>query len=210
MKILHLSHTPPVGAPGCICCVLNMYVGVESRWAALDAEAGAYGKMAFDLDLRWDRDQDEILALADGCDVLHLHNYLGLDSREFAPLDFRALWEDSKPMVRHFHSTPDLIARFTKQPGQSVLDCPIPKLVIAQYPERFFPNAKLVPNIVLPEASDAAAETPAPSTIRIGYAPSRFNSARASRMTVMDRRTQQAVADMIGRNDFSAIVAGLR
>lgn len=76
-----------------------------------------------------------------------------------------------------------------------MLDCPI---------------LKLVPNIVCPEAIDAAAETSAPSTIRIGYAPSRFNSARASRMTVMDRRTQQAVVDLIGRNDFPAIVAGLR
>jgi len=282
MKILHLSHTPLVGAPGRICRALNMHAGVEARWAVLDAEAGAYGKMAFDLDLRWDRDQDEILALAEGCDVLHLHNYLGLDSREFVPLDFRALWEHGKPMVRHFHSTPDLIARFTKQSEQSVLDCPIPKLVIAQYPERFFPNAKLVPNIVFPEASGAAAETPVPSTIRIGYAPSRFNSARVSRwdtkgypetrkmlrvleravrargarveidvieqvshhecmtrkarcqvvvddlatgsyhlntleslaqgvacVTFMDRRTQQAVAELIGRNDFPAIVAGL-
>jgi hypothetical protein len=209
VKILHLSHTPLVGAPGRICRALNMHAGVESRWAVLDAEAGAYGKMTFDLDLRWDRDRDEILVLAERCEVLHLPNYLGLDSREFAPLDFRALWEHGKSMVRHFHSTPDLIARFTKQPEQSVLDCSIPKLVIAQYPERFFPNAKLVPNIVLPEASDAAAEMPAPSTIRIGYARSRFNSARAPRMTFMDRRTQQAVADLIGRNDFPAIVAGL-
>lgn len=259
-----------------------MHAGVESRWAVLDADAGAYGKMAFDLDLRWDRNRDEILALAEGCDVLHLHNYLGLDSREFAPLDFRALWAHGKPIVRHFHSSLDLIARFTKQPEQAVLDCPIPKLVIAQYQERFFPNAKLVPNIVFPEASDAAAETPVRSTIRIGYAPSRFNSARASRwdtkgypetrkmlralergvrarearvefdvieqvphhecmarkarcqvliddlatgsyhlntleslaqgcacMTFMDRRTLQAVADLTGRNDFPAIVAGL-
>lgn len=282
MNILHISHTPLVGAPGRICRALNMHAGVQSRWAVLDAEAGAYGKMAFDLDLRWDRDRNEILALADSCDVLHLHNYLGLDSLEFAPLDFRALWAHGKPMVRHFHSTPELIARFNKQPEQAVLDCPIPKLVIAQYPERFFPNAKLVPNIVLPDASDAAAIRTATSTIRIGYAPSRFNSARVSRwdtkgypetrkmlkslernaracgarveidvieqvshlecmarkarcqvviddlatgsyhlntleslaqgaacVTFMDRRTQQAVADLIGRSDFPAIVVGL-
>lgn len=278
MLSLHLSHTPLVGAPGRICKALNLHPGVVSRWAVLDAETGAYDKMAFNLDMRWDRDRDEILALAERCDVLHLHNYLGLESREFVPLDFLALWLQGKPMVRHFHSNLDLIARFTQRSGQAVLDCPIPKLVLAQYQERFFPNAKLVPNIVFPEEQLASRDQP----VRIGYAPSRFNSARTSRwdtkgypetlkvlravekytrkkgtrveidvieqvshqkcmerkarchivvddlatgsyhlntleslaqssacLTFMDRRTQQAVADLTGRNDFPAISAGL-
>lgn len=259
-----------------------MHAGVESRWAVLDPEVGAYGKMAFDLDLRWDRDRDEILSLAARSDVLHLHNYIGLDNQDFAPLDFRQLWDQGKPMVRHFHSTPDLIARFAKQSEQAVLDCQIPKLVIAQYPERFFANAKLVPNIVFPEALVDEEEGATVDAVRIGYAPSRFNSARASRwdtkgypetikvlkalaraarargvrveidvieqvshhecmarkarchvviddlatgsyhlntleslaqgsacLTFMDRRTQQAVTDLIGRNDFPAVVVGL-
>ena len=32
--------------------------------------------------------------------------------------------------------------------SKDVIDYPLPKVVIAQYPERFFPNAKVVPNIV--------------------------------------------------------------
>lgn len=282
MRILHLSHTPLVGAPGRVCRALNMHAGIESRWAVLNAEAGVYGKMGFDLDLRWDHNTEEILALAASCDVLHLHNYLGLESREFAPLDFRALWEQGKPMVRQFHSNPGLIARFTGQDEHAVQECPIPKLVIAQYHERYFPKAMLVPNIVFPEAQTAATEGGTPHAIRIGYAPSRFNSARKSRwdtkgypetirllkfvakavraqgaqveidvieevphhecmarkarchvvidelvtgsyhlntleslaqgkacLTYMDRRTQQAVSDLTGRNDFPAVIVGL-
>lgn len=180
MLVLHLSLTPLVGAPIRICQALRLR-GIDARCAVLSAEVGDYAKHAFDQDLVWSSNREEIIDIAGRCDVLHLHNFIGLDSREFAPLDFRKLWDQGRPMVRHFHSTPDLIGRFLKQPESAVLECPIPKLVIAQYPERFFPAARLVPNIVLPETPAISHDRSAPAAIRVGYAPSRFNSARSSR-----------------------------
>ena len=181
MKILHLSHTPLVGAPGRICRALNLHDGVQARWVVSRPEVGVYDKMIFDLDLRWDRDRDEVLAFAEQCDVLHLHNFLDLDSQEFAPLDLRKCWAQGRAIVRHFHSTTDHVARFMKLPERAIIDCPIPKLVIAQYPERFFRRARLVPNFVGYTPSDAEGPPIRDGRIRIGFAPSRFNAARSSR-----------------------------
>ena len=149
MQILHLALTPLVGAPMRICPALEMHEGVSSRFAVLDASIGAYDRMVFDLDLQWVRDRDEIVDLARTADVIHLHNFLDLDSPQFAPINLRKLWNDGRPMVRHFHSTPDAVGSFMSTTAKSVLDCPIPKLVIAQFHARYYPNAKLVPNIVL-------------------------------------------------------------
>ena len=178
MLVLHLSTTPQVGAPGEICRALRLCADVQARWAVLQTDVGAYGRMAFELDLLWESDREEIIDLAERCDVLHLHNFLDLNSTAFDPIDIRQRWDRGGAIVRHFHSTPALIAKVMKLDEQAVHDCPIPKLAIAQYPERFIPKARLVPNIVnLPT-------TPVPRAtgqIRIGYAPSRFNSARSSR-----------------------------
>lgn len=179
MKVLHLSHTPLVGAPGRVCKALALHPGVSARWAVLDAGGGAYQTLNFDLDLCWATDREEIIDLAGEADVIHLHNYLDLKSTAFAPVDFNRLWRSGKAIVRQFHSTPDLIARFLRVGVQAVLDCPLPKLVIAQYPERFFPNALLVPNIPLVEQKNCGASGSA--AVRVGYAPSRFNSARSAR-----------------------------
>lgn len=176
MRVLHLSHTPLVGAPGRICAALNGLGGIEARWAVLHAEN--YGGLSFPLDWRWDTDREAILAFAAQADVLHLHNYIDLACTDFEPLDFAALWAAGKPMVRHFHSTPALVARYMGRTEADIHACPIPKIVIAQYPERFLPEARVVPNIVdIPPARQLHAHAP----LRIGYAPSNFRSGRISR-----------------------------
>ena len=180
MHILHLALTPLVGAPMRICRALTLHEGVSARFAVLDATAGAYDRMVFDLDLQWARDRDEIVELARTADVIHLHNFLDLDSQQFNPIEIRKLWNDGRPMVRHFHSTPDNVAGYMGTTSQAVIDCPIPKLVIPQYPARFFPTAKIVPNIILDEELTRI-NGPRDGTLRIGYAPTRFNSGRASR-----------------------------
>lgn len=175
LKVLHLSHTPLVGAPGRICEALRT-LGCDARWGVLKAEN--YGGLSFELDWQWDDHKDEIIGFAAQADVIHLHNYIDLACPDFSPLDFRALHAAGRPMVRHFHSTPQLVARYMGRAEEEVLACPIPKLVIAQYPERFFPNARVVPNIVadVPDRADRSGRP-----LRVGYAPSNFRSARASR-----------------------------
>jgi hypothetical protein len=179
LKVLHLSTTPLVGAPGNLCRALNESGMAQARWAVLEDDVGAYGTMAYPLDLRWQHDRDQILALARECDLLHLHNFIDLGSRAFAPLDFGALWTAGKPMVRQFHSQPGWIARLMGQTEAQVQACPIPKLVIAQFQERYYPTARSVRNLcfVPPRAPCEAGRR----ALRVGYAPSRFNSAHSAR-----------------------------
>ncbi len=175
LKILHLSHTPLVGAPGRICESLRA-LGCDARWAVLNAEN--YGGLSFDLDWLWATNKDEIVAFALQADIIHLHNYIDLKCSDFAPLDFRVLHAAGRPMVRHFHSNPRLVARYMGLSEKDVIDCPIPKLVIAQYQERYFPNARVVPNIVA-DIADRPCRSGLP--LRVGYAPSNFRPARTSR-----------------------------
>ena len=180
MQILHFALTPLVGAPMRICRALGLHEGIRSRFAVLDTSIGAYDRMVFETDLQWSKHRDEIIALAHTADVIHLHNFLDLDSRQFLPLDFRKFWNDGRPMVRHFHSTPESIAGFMRISAKEVIDCKIPSLVIPQYPARFFPAAKIVPNIILDGELSLVTDERRP-VLRLAYAPTRFNSGRASR-----------------------------
>jgi hypothetical protein len=58
-----------------------------------------------------------------------------------------------------------------KVPLERVLQCPIPKLVIPHYPERFLPTARVVPNI-LPDADPAYAPTDDEARWDVVYTPS--------------------------------------
>ncbi|MBP6898910.1 MAG: hypothetical protein KBC73_02415 [Burkholderiaceae bacterium] len=177
MLVVHLTHTPLAGAPIRICQALQLHPGIESRVCVLNA--AAFGSRTFDEDLVWQRDKDEVIDLVQRCDVLHLHNYIDLDSQEFAPIDFRRLWQQGKPMVRQFHAGPALVARFMGRSEAQVLDCPIPKLVCGQWQERCYPNARPVPLIVFPP--EPAPRPSARDGVRISYAPSLFRPARAER-----------------------------
>ncbi|MCC9596346.1 MULTISPECIES: hypothetical protein [unclassified Rubrivivax] len=203
MLVVHLSLTPLVGAPGSICRALNTVPGVQARWAVLDTQGGAYDKMAFEMDLQWALHREEILDLVGRCDLLHLHNFIDLDCQAFAPIDFRALWARGLPMVRHFHSNPELVARAMGQTVQQVLGCPIPKLVIGQYPERYYPDAQPVPNMVFVPPREPV---PTDAPLRIGYAPSRFTPARSSRW---DTKGYPETVKLLARLGRSARQQGL-
>ncbi len=183
LKVVHLSTTPLVGAPGNLCRALNDHGQVQARWVCLRSDVGLYQQMPFATDLCWQRQREEALHAIEQADVLHLHNFIDLDSADFQPVDFRRRWQQGQPMVRQFHSQPALVAQGTGRTVAQVHACPIPKLVIPQYPERHFATARLVPNMVyVPPRPPAAAPAGAPrGALRIGYAPSRFNSAHSSR-----------------------------
>lgn len=102
----------------------------------------------YEHDVVFDEDPKTAAALAESADIIHLHNYLDCDSREFAPIDFRALRSRGVPVLRHFHSLPGLVAERMGVPVERVLEDDLPSVVIAQYPERFFPRSMVVPNFV--------------------------------------------------------------
>ena len=91
MLILHFCLTPLAAAPYRICQALNMLEGVTARSIVLDAQG--YSKLSFPSDLIWSEHKAEILTLLEKADLLHLHNFVGLDCDKFTPIDFQALWD---------------------------------------------------------------------------------------------------------------------
>lgn len=198
MRVVHLSTTPLVGAPGSVSRALNEAPGVQSRWCVLDPNAGAYGKLSFDLDLVWERDRDLVIELVEQADIVHLHNFIGLGYTGFEPLNFQRMWDCRKPLVRQFHSTPQFIAQTSRMPLADLLACPIPRLVIAQHPERYLSSAFVVPN--LPNVVSAPARKRGRGgPIRIGFAPSRFNSGVDSRWDTKGYPETVEMLDRLGR-----------
>ena len=142
MKIVHFSKTPLAGAPIRLVEALQRYTKYDVHLVDLK---------------RWDRydhdvihgdDPERTFELARTADIIHLHNYLGYESREFHPVDFDALRKDGKVFIRQFHSHPDLVARGMQIEVSNLLASTMPALVIAQFQERFYPNARVVPNII--------------------------------------------------------------
>jgi hypothetical protein len=185
-----------------ICRALALHDGVTARFAVLGATGGIYEQMHFDLDLQWARDQEEIVELARTADVLHLHNSIGLESRQFEPIDFKTLWMAGKPMVRQFHSAPESIAVHMKTTTSALYDCPIPKLVIAQFQARYYPRAKIVPNIVSGAEMRLPGE-PRKGSLRVGYAPTRFNSGRSARWDTKGYRETMKMLQRVMRKAAS-------
>ena len=179
MKILHFSKTPLAGSPIRICKALSLVDGVSARFVVLNEEG--YGKHSFEHDLIWQRDKEKVLKLTEEADVLHLHNYINLDTKEFSPINFSDYWKNGKAMVRQFHSTDQLISRMSGETPEEIQSCPIPKLVISQYPERFYPTAKLVPNIVFDNIRYDTHKKRDDNKIRICYSPSNFRPSRSTR-----------------------------
>jgi hypothetical protein len=142
VKVVHFSKTPLAGAPIRLVKALQRYTNYDVHLVDLE---------------RWDRydhdvvhgdDPERTLELARTADIIHLHNYLDYQSREFDPVDFDSLRQEGKALIRQFHSHPELVAEAMQMGVSDLLSSPIPSLVIAQFQERFYPNARVVPNII--------------------------------------------------------------
>ncbi len=142
MNILHFSKTPLAGAPIRLVKALQKHTDYQARLVDLER----WG--IFDHDVIHVENPDEVRVLAEQADIIHLHNYLDFHSKEFYPVDFTLLQRQGKFFVRHFHSTSMLVAATMGISVAELLASPIPAIVIAQYPERFFPKAQVVPNII--------------------------------------------------------------
>ena len=174
MRVLHFSITPLAGMPIRLVQALRRHAGVDARLADLK-RFGLY-----DHDLVFQESPGEILELAWAADIIHLHNYLDLSSRAFGRVDFGELARAGKRVVRQFHSSPDLVAGVMGISAEDLLAQDIPCLAIAQYPERLYPKAMVVPNFV-PE--NEASYLPSSTVPRwdIFYSPTKDMSAWADR-----------------------------
>jgi hypothetical protein len=142
VRIVHFSTTRLAGAP--IRLVRALQAHTEHEVRLVDSER--WGQ--FEHDIVFEESPEEAAELAAQADVIHLHNYLDYSSRDFAPVDFEALRRQDKFFIRQFHSTPQTIATHKRIPVEEVLACEIPSLVIPHCAERYYPRARVVPNIV--------------------------------------------------------------
>lgn len=144
MKIIHFSITPLAGAPLRLVNAIN----ASDRHEARLIDVRHYGAEDFGHDVIFSEEKEIAVELALQADIIHLHNYLHYDSEQFSPIDFRALKQKGKLFIRQFHSDPDLVARIMGVTPTELLAQDIPALVVAQFQERKYPDAMVVPNLV--------------------------------------------------------------
>lgn len=142
VNVVQFSLTPLAGAPIRIANAVNKLEGFSVRHVDL------IKSRAYPSDLVFSKDSEEVLELCESADIIHLYNYANLYTKEFTGVDFKALRKRGKVVFQHFQSTPMAVASYLGWNVEDVLNHPLPKVVIAQYPERFFPDARVVPNII--------------------------------------------------------------
>ncbi|MBT0664542.1 hypothetical protein KI809_09550 [Geobacter pelophilus] len=174
MKALHLALTPLAGSPIRIVNALNRHTGISARLVVLNPVA--YGTRVFENDLTWIPNDEDILALIETADILHFHHWMDLADNPFH-FDFGRMVARGAKVVRHFHSTANFIANNNKEILDQIKDDPFPKIVIAQHQERYYPHARLVPNIVPLSAEEYTPLTRKPAEPSIFFAPSSPRSA---------------------------------
>lgn len=147
MKIVHFSTTALAGMPLRLVRALQKHTKHEVHLIDLKDDYKR-GNFYFGCDVAFNTQKELAIELANSADIIHLHNYLDFDSKCFAPINFRELQKKGTLFVRQFHSTPALVSGKLNLSVQQLLSQNIPALVIAQYPERYYPQARVVPNFV--------------------------------------------------------------
>ncbi len=143
MKVVHLSNTPVAGSPGNIVSALNRLTEVRARHIVFNA--AAYRTRTFAVDIDWQTQQQQAIDAIADADVIHIHQFFSLDDTFGA--GFAARLRDKK-IIRQYHSAPDLWANGDARLIERIVREDVPQLVIAQGPERYYPFARVVPNVV--------------------------------------------------------------
>lgn len=191
MRIVHFSNNSLAGVVLHLVRAINERTGHSAR--LVDARRYTPEELGwFEHDLVFADAPDQVAELAEQADVIHLHNFLDLDSRDFAPLDFRALAARGKAVVRQFHSLPSLVAQRMGRAESEVLDDPLPSLVIGHYPERFYPRARVVPNL-LPIRDPGYAPAGAGILWDLVFSPSKPHSAWENRWNTKGKPETEAL-----------------
>src|SRR5438105_5292411 len=120
MLIVHFSATRLSGMPLRLVRALQEHTPHEARLVDL-ARREQFGH-----DLVHGESVDDVVELCERADVIHLHNYLDYDSKQFAPVDFEALHRKGKRFVRHFNSSPETVAAHLGTTVERVLSSPMP------------------------------------------------------------------------------------
>lgn len=211
LRVVMFSKTPLAGAPIRIAQALRRHTELDVRLVDLRR----WG--IFEHDHVHEEDPERTLELAQQADILHLFNYLDAASADFRPVDFGRLAAGGKRLVRMFGSTPMFVAAMMGISLEDVLRDPIPKLVIAQHPERYLPSARVVPNIV-PQDDETYLPADAPlESAGVVFCPTRREGAwearwdtkgmpeTAAMLAKLKRRTGLAFRTVHGRSLIEAM-----
>ena len=205
LRVVHFSTTPLAGMPLRLVAALRRHGGLDAR--LVDSQRfGLFGQ-----DVVFAEEPETAVALAEQADIIHLHNYLGLESTAFSPIDFAVLARRGAAVVRQFHSTPQLVAGVMGISPSALLADPLPSLVIAQYPERLYPRAMVVPNFV-PEDEPAYQPLPAdePARVDIFFSHTKTVGAFEDRWNTKGAPETAALLARLGRRGVTAdVVTGL-
>ncbi len=137
-KIVHISLTPIAGAPIRLVNALNKYSDFEAR--LINLNPNHYGHRSFEEDLSWFKDKDQCLDVIKKADIIHLHNYFNYtDSGNQFGFNLKEVAKENAVFIRQYHSVPGLI---------NAKDDFLPTLVIPHNASRYYPLAKIVPNII--------------------------------------------------------------
>ena len=143
MKIVQLTTSPIAFYPYRLSECINRYSDYSSR--CVELRSGGH----FDHDLAFDKDKELCIELLNKADVIHMHNYLTLDSTDFAPVNLRKLHDGGTKFVIHYHSAPEIIKKVRSTMSmESIINPEIPSIVSAQMQSKFYPNSYLVPHIL--------------------------------------------------------------
>ncbi len=146
MLIAHISLTPLAGSPIRIVNAINTHSSYEAR--LINLNPAAYGMRTYGEDLDWIKNRDECEDIIARADILHFHHFFDVSST-INPFGFNFTEANSKAkIVRQYHSCPEFAAGKNKSKLEAILKDETPSLIIAQYHERYYPRAKIVPNIV--------------------------------------------------------------
>lgn len=140
LRIVHLSISPLAGQP---------YRLVKALRRNSDYEIHLIDLKRWNIyphDLIFDENKEQCIDLIQRADIIHFHNYLTLDSTTFEYINFKKLFSNGKSFIRQIHSEPSALSKVMGLPVKEIVSYDLPTLVIAQYPERFFPNAYVVRN----------------------------------------------------------------
>lgn len=143
MKVVHLSNTPVAGSPGNIVSALNRLTDVQARHIVFNSSA--YRNRTFAVDIDWKTQQPQALDVIADADVIHIHQFFSIDET-FGPNFYQRFGK--KKIIKQYHSAPDLWAKGDAGVIQRIVYEDVPQLVIAQGPERYYPFARVVPNVI--------------------------------------------------------------
>lgn len=171
-KIVHLSNTPLVGAPGKLSylCSKNGYISCSIVLSDYPEKSGLNEKF-MKHSILWNKKipylSDQLLSYIEEADIIHLHNDFNL---------FNEIpWKENQKFIYHIHSplregpvfidkTNFFNVRFSK------------KLAVGQYHTRHYSDFIPVPNVVLGMPSKNLAEDGQP--LRVMYSPTHNRGGR--------------------------------